>query len=451
MSASASDAPDPLPNWPLLVSLQQRCLEAEDEAGLAFLIANEAWHLAPYAQASVFLRDALGRLRLRVISGLAEVNEDTPFTQWLHRVCRALTDSPQALESRRFDASSLDDALREGWQEWWPSHALYLPLATARGGLPGAVLFVRDTPWTDNEVTLLRLLLNTAAHVQDALRPSRVAGRWQAVRQRPWLRWAVALSVLALLCFPVRLSVLAPAEIIALRSEAVAAPSEGVVKSFAVQPNQPVRRGDLLFSLDDTSLRNRREIAERSLAVARADVLAAEQKAFDSAQSRAELAVLQGRVREKEAELAYVDTLLVRIEVRAEHDGVLVYGDPNDWLGKPVVTGERIAQLAQPEPLGVLVWLPVADAITLDVGAPMRVYLQVSPLDALTAELVQTSYQASLSDEGVASYRIRGRLDEGQHAHIGLRGVAKIHAGWQPLAYWLFRRPFGALRQWAGL
>lgn len=446
-----TDAPTPPPDWSRLVGLQQRCLDAGDETELAFLIANDAWHLAPYAQACVFLRDATGRPRLRVVSGLADANESTPFTQWVHRVCRALIEAPAATGHRPFDASALDPSLREGWQEWWPQYALYVPLVGARGQVHGATLFVRDTPWTDADLAQLRLLLNTCARVFEALRPSRLRGSWQPWRRRPWLRWAAALAVLVALCFPVRLSVLAPAEIIALRSEAVAAPAEGVVKSFAVQPNQPVRRGQLLFSLDDTTLRNRREIAERALAVARADVLAAEQKAFDNPQSRAEVAVLRGRVREKDAELAYVDALLLRIEVRAEHDGVLVYGDPNDWLGKPVVTGERIAQLAQPEPLGVLVWLPVADAITLEVGAPMRVYLQVSPLDALSGELVQTSYQASLSDEGVAAYRIRGRLQDGQRAHIGLRGVAKIHAGWQPLAYWLFRRPLGALRQWVGL
>jgi hypothetical protein len=51
----------------------------------------------------------------------------------------------------------------------------------------------------------------------------------------------------------------------------------------------------------------------------------------------------------------------------------------------------------------------------------------------------------------VASYHIRGRLSNGKAEHIGLRGVSKIYGDRYPLAYWIFRRPLGALRQRVGL
>ena len=207
----------------------------------------------------------------------------------------------------------------------------------------------------------------------------------------------------------------------------------------------------LFRSLDDTTLRNRREVAQKTLEVSRADALAAQQKAFDNQQSKAELSVLSGRVKEKEAELAYLDEALARVEVKSELDGVFIYTDANDWVGKPVVTGERIGQLAQSAELGVLAWLPVGDAINLEAGADMRVYLQVAPLSALSATLQQASYQATPSPDGIAAYRVRGKLDAGEFARIGLRGVAKIYGGWRPLGYWILRRPLGAMRQWLGL
>jgi hypothetical protein len=445
--------------WPVLAGLQQRLVQAADRTELLFVLANETFHLARYAQACVLLRDALQRPVLHAVSGLAEAGDDTPFTLWVRRVAAALAAQGQAdadadvHAARRLQAHQLPEDLRPGWAEWWPQHALHLPLATPRGALLGSLLLVRDEPWSDAELALLQLLAGTAAHALQALspRPTFVARHWQRLRQRPRRLALAAAVLLGVLCVPVRVSVVAPAEIIALKSEAVAAPAEGILKAFHVAPNQPVKQGDALFSLDDTTLRNRREIAARALQVARADVLATQQKAFDSAQSRAELAALQGRVQEREAELAWLDESLKRIEVRAAHDGVLVYADANDWTGKPVVTGERIAQLAQPGALGVMVWLPVDDAIALQPGAPMRVYLQTAPLAALHGELVQTSYQATLSPEGVASYRVRGALGTGQSAHIGLRGVAKVYGDWQPLAYWLLRRPLGALRQTVGL
>jgi len=437
------------PAWPQLVDLQQRCLGARDSAELGFLIANETWHLVHYRQACVLLYDRFGRLSLESVTGLVDTLEDTPFKLWVERLGKHLAAHPLTA----FGAQDLPAELHEGWAEWWPAHALCLPLASARGQRLGLVLYNRDEPWSEADIGLLGLLHKHFAHVLASLRPPRysLAERWQWLRQTRKRLLLLGLLLLGLALLPVRLSALAPAEIIALRAETVAAPSEGVIQTFHVQPNQPVRQGQPLFSLDDTTLRNRREITLQAIAVARADALAAGQKAFDDQQSKAELATLQGRVREREAELDYIEESLGRLNVNAAHAGVFVLGDLNDWIGKPVVTGERVAQLADPNELGVMVWLPVADAIALETGAPMRVYLQTSPLNPLDATLEQTSYQAILSPEGVASYRVRGRLEAGQGSHIGLRGVAKVYGERRPLIYWVLRRPLGTLRQWLGL
>jgi hypothetical protein len=117
-----------------------------------------------------------------------------------------------------------------------------------------------------------------------------------------------------------------------------------------------------------------------------------------------------------------------------------------------VVTGERILLLADPKDAGVLVWLPVADAINLNTGAEMRLFLHVAPLSPLAARLTQTSYQATLSPEGVASYRIRGAFDgPAAEARVGLKGTAKLYGRRVFLGYVLFRRPLAAVREWTGL
>ncbi|MDR2187260.1 MAG: efflux RND transporter periplasmic adaptor subunit [Azonexus sp.] len=447
---------DPAGSWPLYASLQRQAMQARDVAALGFVVANETWHLTPYQQACLCLVDGLGRWRVQTVSGLVSAHESTPFIQWAQKVCaeRLAACPPQGdSPAQPFTAADLPADLAASWQEWWPAHALCLPLDTLQGLRVGALLLTAEQPWSAVERHWLQLLRDTYAYAFAHLRgrPLRWRARWQHWKQQPRRLLWLALGVIALLALPVRISVLAPAEVIALRAEAIAAPTDGVVKAFHVDPNHKVRAGDLLLSLDDTTLRNRLAVATEALAVARADALAAQQKAFDQAQSRADLATLQGRVRERGAELAYLQESLQRLEVHAPHDGVFVYGDPNDWLGKPVTTGERLGQLAQPDDLGVLVWLPVPDAINLREGAEMKVYLQVRPLSALSAVLERTSYQASLSPEGVASYHIRGRLTEGDAEHIGLRGVAKVYGDRYPFIYWVFRRPLGALRQWAGL
>lgn len=437
----------------MLLSLYQRALEAVDETELLFLLANEPWHLVPYKQAAVFVRDRLGKLQLKAVSGLVATLEETPYTVWLDQVAKTLLAiSDEGRSAVAFSAHDLPENLQEGWAEWWPAHAFFCPMIVGEKRV-GAVIYVRDETWDEPAQNLLSLAHKQFAHCLNSLKSKRptLQDWWETIKKKPQRLKRIGIGLAVLLLFPVRLTVLAPAEIIALKAEAVSAPTDGVVKTFHVQPNQPVTVGQPLFSLDDTTLRNRYEIAQKSLAVARAEALAANQKAFDSLQSKSELGTLLGRVREKEAEVRYLEEMLGRIDVVAAQDGVFIYGDPNDWLGKPVSTGERIAQLAQPNQLGVMVWIPVADAIALDVGASMRVYLQVSPLSALSAELIQTSYQASLSPENVASYRVRGKLLDGDTAHIGLRGVAKVYGGWRPMFYWIIRRPLGAFRQWMGI
>jgi multidrug resistance efflux pump len=212
-----------------------------------------------------------------------------------------------------------------------------------------------------------------------------------------------------------------------------------------------VKAGDRLFSLDERGLESRRAVAERALQIARADLLSAQQRAFDDMKSKGELAAAQGRVKEKEAELEMIDGTLDRVTVRAPRNGIIIFGDANDWLGRPVQTGERIMQLADPRDAGVMVWLPVADAINLEVGAPMRLFLNTQPLNSLPASLLETSYQPVMSPANVSSYRVRGRFDkDAAGARIGLRGTARVSGDWTCLGYYLLRRPIAALREWTG-
>lgn len=446
MTAPAPAAPDPVS---ALLHLEARARAAPDVPALEFVVVNETWQLVPYRQAAVFRRDVLGKPALATVSGLAALEGATPFTLWLGRLAAHLWTGP----ARLLGARDVPPDLAREWPEWLPACAAFLPLDSPRGDRLGAALYARDEPWTGDTLALLGRLHETYGHAAWALsRNDGFGARLRAWSSRhPRARLAGIALLLGALLLPVRMSALAPAEVIALEAQAIAAPMDGVVKAFHVAPNQAVKRDELLFTLDETTLAARRDVAAKALEVARADALLAAQKAFDSDRSRAELAVLQGKVREREAELALLSQQLGRLEVRAPRDGVAVFGDPNDWIGRPVVTGERIAQIADPRDVGVLVWLPVADAINLEPGAAIRLFLHVAPLSPLEATLTQTSYQSMLSPEGVASYRIRGAFTSATaDARIGLKGTAKLYGGRVPLAYLVLRRPLAAAREWTG-
>jgi multidrug efflux pump subunit AcrA (membrane-fusion protein) len=448
------NAPQPFADPTLagvLVHVEERVRAAVSLATLRFSIANETHALAPYRQAFVWTLEA-GRVRLDTVSGLATPVADAPFAQWLDRLGRELAARP-ALDGDYVGAADVPDALAADWADWLPEWLLCFTVSTPDGTRVALVAFALDEPVPDEVAPWLARLPAVWGHAWGALQGRRPPRTASSLARRA--RWAVPLALVLLALVPVRTSVLAPAEISPLQAFALAAPLDGVIRDVHVVPNQRVTAGTRLFTLDDTTLRNRREVAARQLATARADALAAAQKAFADATSRAELAALEGRVAERRAELEGIEQQLARIGIVAPRAGVVVFGDALDLQGKPVSTGERVALLADPKDAGVLVWLPVADAISLEQGAELRLFLRIAPTSPLRARIEQTSYQSTLSPDGVASYRLRARFEalepeDAARVRIGLAGTAKLYGERAPLGYAMLRRPLAALREWTG-
>lgn len=430
------------------INLVTRAMGAAKPTDLQFIIANETIQLAHYRQAAFFESSIHKKPILTTASGLVSVAENSPYSVWLNRFAKTFSIEAGC---HRVNFSSTKEEFIDGWQEWLPEHLLVIPLLHD-SQLYGHAMYAREQAWSDNEVAQLGFLHASYSYCMAALHKknhsiARSLLNWFNVKTLA----VTSLVLAALMLVPVRLSTLAPAEVIALNAFSVAAPQEGVIHAFAVQPNNNVKKGDVLFTLDDTSIINRFEVASKALATAKADALVAEQRAFDDVRGRVELAGAIGRMREKAAELESIKALMARVEIRAERDGIAIFSDTNDWIGRPVQTGERVMQIADPTDAGLLMWLPVKDALNIDAGAPMKLFLHTDPLHPIQAELQQTSYQASMSPENVSSYRLKGAFETSANPpRIGLRGTARISGKWSVLGYYLFRRPISATREWLG-
>ncbi|MEE8327728.1 MAG: biotin/lipoyl-binding protein [Nitrosomonadaceae bacterium] len=434
--------------------LALRSVKSVSPADLAFIIVNETITLAPYRQAAFFTVTPIGTFELATASGLVSVAEDSPYAIWLSGFVKYLSKiHTKEAGCHKLDFSEAPEEFKDGWEEWLPEHLVIAKLIDQAGVLQGLVMYAREEPWLSNELEKLEHIHQIYGSCLGFLSEVKVDF---VTRIRGWMSkavsyWAV-IAIFVGLSVPIRLSVLAPGEIVALNAFAVAAPQDGVISKVHVQPNAKVKAGDLLFSLDGTTITSRFDVAAKTLSIARANALNAQQRAFNDLKSKGEIASAIGRVREKEAELASLKSLMERVEVRAERDGIAVYGDPNDWIGKPVQTGERVMQLANQDDAGLLVWLPVHEALNLEVGAPMRLFLHIDPLNPLSASLLQTSFQPVMSPEGVSAYRIKGRfVKDTERPRIGLRGTVRISGKWATLGYYFFRRPITAVREWTGL
>jgi multidrug efflux pump subunit AcrA (membrane-fusion protein) len=444
------------------LQLASRIRAAGDLASLSFALCNELRALVEYRQAAIVSFGRAGRATLAAHSGLAAIDADTPFALWMAEAMAALRP---ALEQRPpdagallADASSLPQALAAAWADWLPPHALLFALRGPDGPVRAVLVLAREAPWPEQVLagsaqSWLMATAQVAGHAWWALAArsqplvERLAGQTRPRR----FRFAMAAALLLVLAIPVREYSLAPAEVISLDSQVIAAPQPGVIRQIRVPPNSVVRKGDLLAEFDDTTLRNRLAVARASVGTARADFLQSSQRAFDQQEARAGMGQAEARVREREAEIAGLAAELARLQVLAPADGVFVYSSPDDWAGRPVQTGERIGLLSDPARLGMQAWVPVADAINLAPGIAMTLFLRVAPLQPLPATLEHASYQVMESPEGVAGYRVRGRLDgPGGEARVGLRGTVRIAGDWTVLGYLLLRRPIAVAREWCG-
>jgi hypothetical protein len=435
----------------LLAQLTRRARHAATIEELAFLAVNETHGLVPYRQAALWRRDAAGAGRVLAVSGAPMIERNAPFPMWLERLMAALDRRRKDAGALKVVASDLPADIAEDWTEWLPAHALLMSLSSD-GVVRGALLLARDQPWQEGDARLIGEVADAYGHAWAALDRRRHLRPWRALLRRDrWVAVAIAVLVFGVMWIPVRQSALAPAEIVPLEPTVVRAPLDGVVERIVVQPNQDVAASELLLTLDPTQIRNRLDVARKARDVAEAEYRqAAQQAAFDD-KSRQQLTILKGRAEQRQADVTYAESLLARIQVKAEQPGIAVFDDPNDWTGRPVRIGERILTIADPAKAEIEVRLPVADAINLEPGAEVALFLNIAPERRIDATLRYASYEASVAPDGALSYRLKATLTRNAPPpRIGLKGTAEIYGQKVSLFYYLMRRPLAALRQMTG-
>lgn len=446
-----TQAEQPLNPLLTLLQLGRRARDAASVEALGFVMVNETLRLLPYRQAAFWVGGGLGRVA--AVSGLAQADGNTPYIQWLTLLSRSLQKRPeQKAGGESLTAASAGDALAADWSAWLPAHLLWLPLRKPDGQFDGALLLARDTPWQEHELALANELGHSYAHALAAFAPREtLKARARALLKPTRNRKRLLVAALVACLFPVRLTVLAPAEVAPTDPFVVRAPLDGIVDGMQVRPNQPVKAGTPLFKLDPTTLRSRYELARKAQDTALEEYRQAAQLAVTDDKGKLEMTQTRGRLAEKDVELEFTSEQLNRIQVRAERDGIAVFSDVNDWVGKAVNVGERVMTLADPAKVELTAYLPVANSIDIGPGSELTFYPNNSPLSSFDAQVVNLAYSAETTPEGVLAYRVRARLDQGESKpRLGLMGTAKLKGSWVPLAYYVLRRPLTGLRQRLG-
>lgn len=434
-----------------LLKVEAEVRDADSVRDLILLMANETRKLTRARQIFVVMSGVGKAFEVQGVSSIPVVDRSAPLIIFVERLVRSAAKSKalNAIHVLKMPAPGTDSVA-----DSYPFRELvWLPLKHKGGALRGGLVLAREQVWSDQDLIIAGRLSAAFAHALQALRgPDRNFARRLLTLSR-WHAGATIALLAALSLVRVPLSALAPAEIVARDPFVVAAPIDGVIEAIAVDPSHAVRKGDLLVKLADTTLRNRFEVASREVQVAEARLKQSNQIAFSDPRGMHEIGIARAELGLKIAERDFARELLEKSEIRAQRDGIAMYSDKRDLLGRPVAVGERILEVADAHAFEARIELPVADAITLSQGNRVRLFLDSDPLRPWTATVRRADYKAKVGENDIVSFRVVAdvALEDGRAPpRLGVRGTAQVSGDNVALGYYLFRRPVTAARQWLG-
>lgn len=433
----------------LLLNVERQARQCANVAELQHLIANETRKLNRARQIFVAELGGSRGVEISAISAVSAVDRSSMLVAGLHRLLERLGRVRTLSQPVEFTLPAFCDPDSDLATAYPFREMAWVPFLDRTGAPFAGMLLARETVWTADDLSISRRLGEVFEHAWRELRPS-ARPLWTIAR-----RWKIAFAAASLLslAIPVPMTALAPVEIVALDAAIAAAPIDGVIETIDVDPGARVRAGDVLFQFSDTTPRNRRDIAAREVVVAQARVKQQTLIAFGDARGRHELGIAEADLNLKRAEFTFADELLGRTVVRAPRDGVAIYADRKSLIGRPVSTGERIMEIADPGRIESRIDVAMTDVIALKGGGRVKLFLDVDPLRPWSGRISRSDYRARPSDTDVLSLRAFAALDrdERPEPRIGLRGTAQIYGDLVPLGIAIFRRPLSAARQWMGI
>ena len=436
-----------------LLSIEAGAREVTSLNALAIRAVNDPRPLGKFDQC-FFLEKHANSFSVRAVTAQASINKNAPLIQMVEACAQKIALQKNCNEPMSVDLSSLKTEWTKE-QKSYPFRELYwIPLhGFEKSSQPmGALLIARHTPWRDVDIIVLTRVADTYAHAWRALKLAKHR-KPSTVRNRRFLYGAGLLAIIVAMFLPVPYTAIAPAQIIPSDPFIVSAPVDGVIESVHVNPNIAVSEGEPLFSYVDTSARNSAAVSANELLLAEARLANVKRSALIDNEGRRDLVISDAERTLAATRDSYARELLNNVHITASRDGVILYPDRNDLIGKPVITGEKIMEIADPSRVIAAIEVPPSDAASMHIGQPINVFLDVAPLRPIRGTLVRASFTPSMAENGILAYRgiVEFTDENGDIPRIGLRGSAKLNAGKTALWRWLFRKPIAVARRTFGV
>jgi len=425
-----------------LLNLQKQIRDADRVEDLGFLVANKTHDLVTYKQ-SVFWMWNGSSVTLKNISGMATLDVNSPYAIWLKSIVE------KNIKSSDGTISHLEKT-NDG--EWLAPHNYIGKFQKNNGDLLGGIWIERDAVMGQSQTELLSEISECYTHALSHIKLMTDKNRLSNLFGMGKYKKYILLALLLAFFFPVRLSITAPAEIIAMDAVSITMPYDGVLEDISVSPSDEVKGNDVLAVLDKTAIKTELDQANQALKTAQSSLSRAGMQSIQMQEKKQDLQALRAEIAAKKIDVDYARERFENAEIMAPDDGVAIFSDKTSLEGRALRTGEKIMTIANPDNQQLLVRIPVSALLPIADNQPLSFYLNTQPLNHYDGVISTIGYEPSPDPDGLLTYKVRAKFDADQgDLRIGWQGTAKIKSDWSIMGYALLRRPLIALRNILGV
>ena len=407
-----------------LFEREREIREAPNTSALAKVITVRSQAVLGFKDAVFCAGSSAQKMRAQAASNSDLVDPSSPVLTWVEELCAL--HSSQLENGINFVASPDNDIKGKNLL---PKHILFVPLQSKNQGLLGCLVLTRTAKFSQNDILFINHLAGTIGHALAIFsrKPNPILDIGMAR-----LATFIVVTLFLLSVFPMHLTTLAPAEVVAYQPEIIKAPIDGVIDEITVTPNTHVGPGSLLARLNNHNLKAvYDEVAQKTLLA---------ESRISNPQGKRASEELRSDLEKSRARMESAEERLVQTDIRAETSGIAIVKAPGEWIGRPVKAGEKILEIANPKEVELVLEIPAEDADLISQNSKVRIFLDRRPFSPLTANVIDNSLVPKKNKSNETHYTFKARLDEGvPPPSIGQRGVARVYGERSSLLFFIFR------------
>jgi len=216
----------------------------------------------------------------------------------------------------------------------------------------------------------------------------------------------------------------------------IIAPQQGYIAEAHARAGDFVHEGDLLATLEGKELRFEKQKWQSQLAQ-----LVKEYRKALAGLDRSELAILNAKQTQAQAQLRLVEQQLERTILVAPFSGLVVKGDLSQELGSPVERGQVLYEVAPTNEYRVVLKIDDRDIGWINIEQKGKLKLSGIPDKSFNITIDRLT-PVSSSEEGRNYFRIEAIMDS--HSDLmrpGMEGIAKIDIDRKKMV-WVWTRRF---------